>query len=352
MRKASTAGAIFLAGGAVLLGVSHSPSAAAGSRQEADSAAVMKDLSSGFTGLEKALREGDGEAISKGIAVLHDAYPCLKTLKLADAPELPEEFHRHVVRFGELLDEIGQLAQESRGAGAEQAFDELRATCVSCHLKFRSRNEERGPFPARDNTVLGTVSLHDADGEFREDQSSVLVFLEPITPTSSYTWHRGSVRLSQKSRQFLPRVLPIVVGTTVEFPNDDTIFHNVFSLSKTKPFDLGIYKPGQTASVSMDQTGLVKVYCNIHPDMSASIVVLATPWFALTDRAGRFVVCNAPAGDYLLRAWNDLGAETSQSLTLGTGSDGPVSLPPLDLKESLRVVRHNNKFGNPYPEKY
>src|SRR5262249_29575176 len=159
-------------------------------------------------------------------------------------------------------------------------------------------NEERGNFPARDNTVVGTVALRDAGGAIRADRSWVLVFLESAKDPPAYEWRRGAARRSQKLRPFQPRVLPVVVGTPVEFPNEDTIFHNVFSLSKTKPFDLGTYEPGHTASVSMDRTGLVKVYCNIHPDMSASIVVLANPWFALTDRGGRFVICNAPAGEY------------------------------------------------------
>jgi len=314
--------------------------------------ALMKDLSDGFTALEKEIGAGDTEAVARELTVMRAAYPRMKTLGTAVHPDLEEEFGRHVRRFGELLEEVGELAAESRLIGAEQAFDELRATCVSCHLKFRSDNEERGIFPARENTLVGTISLRDADGAIREDRSAVLVFLEPTGATSSRAWQRGAVRLSQKSRQFRPRVLPVVVGTTVEFPNDDTIFHNVFSLSKTKPFDLGTYEPGHTASVSMDRTGLVKVYCNIHPDMNASIVVLANPWFALTDRDGRFVICNAPSGEYSLRAWNDLGAEASRSLSLGTAAGEPISVPELELKESLRVVRHNDKFGKPYSDKY
>jgi hypothetical protein len=113
-----------------------------------------------------------------------------------------------------------------------------------------------------------------------------------------------------------------------------------------------LYEPGHTASVALDRTGLVKVYCNVHPDMNASIVVLANPWFALTDRDGRFVICNVPAGEYTLRAWNDLGASASENLSLGSAAAGPIAVATLALKETLRVVRHNNKFGKAYPDKY
>jgi hypothetical protein len=141
----------------------------------------------------------------------------------------------------------------------------------------------------------------------------------------------------------------VLVGARVEFPNDDTIFHNVFSLSKVAPFDLGVYEPGETASVRTERTGLVRVYCNIHPEMAASIVVLDNPWFALTDPAGRFAVCGVPDGEYLLRAWNDMGAEASQRVQL---VGGQVFETRLALQETRRGLSHANKFGKPYSEKY
>jgi plastocyanin/cytochrome c556 len=349
------ASAIALLTAACLLAAALRSAHARSAAQESDGATLMKELSSDFTALEKAIHERTDEGIATPLAALRDAYPRMRTIKPGVHGDAEEELARHVERFGEILSEIGDVAATHGASGAEQPLDELRATCVSCHLKFRSGNEERGNFPARDNTITGAISLTDADGIVRADRSWVLVFIESVhagQEPGARTWQRGPVKLSQKLRQFQPRVLPVVVGTTVEFPNDDTIFHNVFSLSKTKPFDLGTYEPGRTATVSMDRTGLVKVYCNIHPDMNASIVVLANPWFALTDRDGRFVICNVPAGEYSLRAWNDLGAETSQKLTLASGADGLFTVPALALKESLRVVRHTNKFGRAYSDKY
>jgi plastocyanin/cytochrome c556 len=341
-----------LAAAACCLLTWHSVQARAGQPQEGGATALMKELSSDFAVLEKEIQARNTAGVASALDTFRAAYPRVRTLQPALHRDLADEFGRHVERFGELLDEIGELASQSRPLGAEQAFDELRATCVSCHMKFRPDNEVRGDFPARESTITGAISLSDSDGAVRTDRSWVLVFLESTEAAPPYAWQRGTKKLSQKLRQFQPRVLPVVVGTTVEFPNDDTIFHNVFSLSKTKPFDLGLYEPGHTASVALDRTGLVKVYCNVHPDMNASIVVLANPWFALTDRDGRFVICNVPAGEYTLRAWNDLGASASENLSLGSAAAGPLAVATLALKETLRVVRHNNKFGKAYPDKY
>ena len=117
-------------------------------------------------------------------------------------------------------------------------------------------------------------------------------------------------------------------GTTVDFPNDDDIFHNVFSLSKTAPFDLGVYEPGHSRSVTMERTGLVRVYCN---------------------EDGSYVIPGVPDGSWALRAWNDRGVDGSSALRLDGGEHGRVDL---ELRETRRVLPHKNKFGKPYAEKY
>jgi plastocyanin/cytochrome c556 len=319
---------------------------------EPDVPALMKKLSTGFSALEKDVPAADVASIAHDVETLRELAPRLSKLKPEIHPELADEFARHVERFPALIDEIGDHSSNGRLSGAAQALDELRATCVSCHVKFRSDNAKRGSHPASANTIIGSIRVFGADGVERSDRSCVLAFLEAGANAAPYVWQRGTAKLSQRLRQFEPRVLPVIVGTRVEFPNDDTIFHNVFSLSKTAPFDLGIYEPGQTASVLMKRTGLVKVYCNIHPDMSASIVVLANPWYALTDRGGGFVICNVPDGDYVLRAWNDHGAEARQPVHVDDSSGGFVSSAQLELHETLHVVGHDNKFGKPYSGKY
>ena len=149
-------------------------------------------------------------------------------------------------------------------------------------------NDERGLFPARGNTIAGQVKILKPDGEEQADRSNVVVFLDRVKSETAFPRPRKNPVISQKNRRFTPRVLPVMKGTTVDFPNDDTIFHNVFSLSKTRPFDLDIYPPGKSKSFTFKRTGWVKVYCNIHPQMIVHIIVLDNPFFALTDQKGDF----------------------------------------------------------------
>jgi len=310
---------------------------------------LMNDLSQRFLRLETHLAAGDAQAFASVATELAGFVPKLPALRPKDGEALGEEFDRHVGRFEELVAEAAELASRGRLVETGQALEDLRATCVSCHLKFRSNNETRGIYPAVMNTVAGAVELRDVDGSPREDRSWVLVFLEGGPSSLGGALPRRNPRVTQSARQFFPRVLPVPVGATVDFPNDDTIFHNVFSLSKSAPFDLGVYEPGESSSVRMERTGLVKVYCNIHPEMAASIVVLANRWYALTDATGHFVISGVPDGDYVLRAWNDMGAEAREPIRL---EDGLVLTKRLTVQETKRALAHTNKFGKPYSGKY
>ena len=110
--------------------------------------------------------------------------------------------------------------------------------------------------------------------------------------------------LTQKDRRFHPEVVVVPVGLTVSFPNEDPIFHNVFSLSKAKQFDLGYYPKGQTRAVRFDRPGVVQVYCHIHADMSAAVLVVPTAWWTRPTRDGSFSLKNIPPGNYELIAWH------------------------------------------------
>jgi plastocyanin len=112
-------------------------------------------------------------------------------------------------------------------------------------------------------------------------------------------------KVSQKKAQFSPHVLPVVVGTTVEWPNDDDIYHNVFSYSEAQPFDLGLYKAPEVGKVKFEKAGKVDVFCSIHADMSCVVLVLENPYFAVSNSKGEFVITNVPAGTYKLKAWHD-----------------------------------------------
>lgn len=120
----------------------------------------------------------------------------------------------------------------------------------------------------------------------------------------------------QKDATFKPHVLPIVVGTTIEWPNHDDIYHNVFSMSEAKPFDLGLYKNGEVKRVTFDKTGRVDVFCSIHTKMNCIILVLQNPYFAVTDKDGKFRISNVPAGTYKLKAWYERLPSQEQEVTV------------------------------------
>ena len=125
--------------------------------------------------------------------------------------------------------------------------------------------------------------------------------------------------LGQKDLAFHPQVLPILVGTTVDFPNRDNLFHNVFSYSSPKEFDLGRYPTRDSKSVRFDKAGIVRVYCDIHSHMNATILVLENPYFALPDTAGSFVIKNVPNGTYTARLWFGRDLAGSQSVSIRNG---------------------------------
>lgn len=141
--------------------------------------------------------------------------------------------------------------------------------------------------------------------------------------------------ISQQDASFVPHVLPILVGTTVEWPNLDDIFHNVFCMADTKQFDLGLYDRGHPAKrVVFDKTGRADVFCSIHAKMHCIVLVFANPYFATTDDRGRFTIRDVPAGTYRLRAWHERVPGQVQEITVPADGDvrvdfvlGPGNLP-------------------------
>lgn len=115
--------------------------------------------------------------------------------------------------------------------------------------------------------------------------------------------------MDQREMKFLPRVLPVLVGTTVEFPNHDTVWHNVYSKGGAKDFDLGLYQPGQTRSVTFDKPGVDRILCNAHPNMEAFIVVKEHPFFSSADKGGNYRLDGVPLGKYRIQVWHpELGS--------------------------------------------
>jgi|1186.fasta_scaffold326127_1 plastocyanin len=146
---------------------------------------------------------------------------------------------------------------------------------------------------------LGMGSMHEPP-----DRRSV-VYLDPAPRAAFDTREEPRPRLDQRNETFVPHVLPIVAGTTVDFPNNDQTYHNVFSLSKTKTFDLGRYAVGRSKSVRFDRPGIVRVFCDIHSHMSAFILVFAHRYFALSESDGTYRLENVPPGTYTVVAWNE-----------------------------------------------
>ena len=161
--------------------------------------------------------------------------------------------------------------------------------------------------PASAAGVTGRVLL--PHGTARE----AIVYLEGGAPAAPL----AQAMVDQREKMFLPHVLVVTRGTTVRFPNDDTIFHNVFAFFQAKKFDLGMYPRGKTKSITFEKTGLVVLLCNVHSDMSAYIMVVDTPYYAVTDGQGRFQMPNVPPGTYTLHAWHESGAILTQTVTVG-----------------------------------
>jgi plastocyanin len=135
----------------------------------------------------------------------------------------------------------------------------------------------------------------------------------------------SNVVLDQRGKTFIPHVMVVTVGTTVHFPNNDTVFHNVFAYFDAKKFDLGMYPRGATRQVTFEKKGIVALHCNVHSEMSAYIMVVDTPYFAVTDKRGQFRIKDVPPGKYTLLAWHESGAAMTQTLTVKDG-DGPLNL--------------------------
>jgi plastocyanin len=133
-----------------------------------------------------------------------------------------------------------------------------------------------------------------------------------------------TVKTTQKDANFEPHVLPVVVGASVRWPNEDDIFHNVFSMSDAMEFDLGYYKKEKIPEVRFDRVGRVDVFCAIHPRMHCIILVVPNPFFAATDDKGRFVIKNLPAATYKVRAWHE--RMPSQTREIVVPADGEAKI--------------------------
>ena len=151
-----------------------------------------------------------------------------------------------------------------------------------------------------------------------------VVYLESAPRGAFETNEPERAIMDQRNETFVPHVLAISTGTTVDFPNSDTFYHNVFSLSKTQRFDLGRYASGRSRSVRFDRPGIVRVFCEIHSHMNAFILVFGHPFFALTDGDGRYRIENVPPGTYNVVAWNEGTESEPKSTSVSPGGSAEL----------------------------
>jgi plastocyanin len=153
--------------------------------------------------------------------------------------------------------------------------------------------------------------------------------------------------MSSTQKRFAPQVIAVAQGTVVSFPNQDKVFHNVFSRTTGSEFDLGLYRNGASRSVRFSKPGLVRVYCNIHPDMAGYVRVLEDGVFTTTDDNGAFRLTGIPPGRRVVQVWDERGGEKQFPIELEAGRSRTLNVV-LDAS-AFRRVQHKNKFGKDYP---
>lgn len=211
------------------------------------------------------------------------------------------------------------------------------------------------PGAARASTVNGRVELvfsKDPNVRKHKDYSGVVVWLEPVSAPLPQLPKPARAEMMQKGKAFSPHVLAVTLGTVVNFPNYDPIFHNAFSNYDGQLFDIGLYPPGTTRSIAFRREGVVRVFCNIHPSMSAVIVVLKSPYFSVSGKDGVFQISSVPSGTYRVHVFHERATEQTLAALNRTIeiAEEQVQLPPVSVSESGYLqLPHMNKYGNEYP---
>jgi len=199
------------------------------------------------------------------------------------------------------------------------------------------------------DTLRGHVDLTKG-GRRLKDSSQAVVWLTPVGVAVQTPKQTHVPQLVQKNKSFHPSLLVIPAGGKVEFPNHDPFFHNVFSLFEGKRFDLGLYESGTTRFVQFDKPGISFIFCNIHAEMSAVVIALATPYYAMSDVRGDVSIPDVPPGRYQLQIFHagvapDALRATAREITIAPGQ---TTLGTFALAESDVTVAHKNKYGRDY----
>jgi plastocyanin len=185
----------------------------------------------------------------------------------------------------------------------------------------------------------------------KTDASGVVAWMVPANGAAPRSANRTRKMITQRNKRFIPHIVVVQTGSEVDFPNEDPFFHNVFSIFNGRRFDLGLYASGETRPVNFNRPGASYIFCNIHPQMSAIVVAVDTPYFAVSDQSGKFQIDDIPEGQYRLNVWHERSqAENLTELmrSVQVTSSG-LDLGVIHVSEEGYIPRpHPNKFGQEY----
>lgn len=196
-------------------------------------------------------------------------------------------------------------------------------------------------------SIAGRVELLEKGGRPASDLSDVVVYVEGVS-VKVRAPKKPAATIVMKGKAFTPHLVVVPVGGTVAFPNQDPIFHNAFSVSGANRFDLQLYKKPKAASWTFEHPGIVRVYCNIHPQMSAVVVVRDNPFYTQAAQDGSFAIEGVPAGKYVLSAWQERVPQPASAEVMVPAEGRVEGQLSLDASKYKREA-HLNKFGKPYP---
>jgi len=245
----------------------------------------------------------------------------------------------HPRAHGRFLFACGSFAALCLGASGSAALAEQAPVTVQVEVvRHNAAKHPAASTPDNSNVVVWLQPMHDP--------------ADPVAPASPRPLAKQPPQLVQRNKSFEPHVLVVEVGSVVQFPNKDPFFHNVFSLFDGKRFDLGLYEGGSSSTARFERPGVSFLFCNIHPEMSAIVVAVQSPYFGVSDRSGRLTIPNVPDGRYAMHVWYERSSP-EELKTLDRVIDIPESVHPLEPVKVTDTgdfnLTHKNKYGQDYP---
>jgi plastocyanin len=239
--------------------------------------------------------------------------------------------------------------------GTSQGPKLVIAACVVWACAVVPARGQSGAVTMRMAVQSQTAAKQEKPAKAIADASNIVVWLRPLDADAKGEWAEAAkhkkFQLVQRDKTFQPHVLVVPVGTVVDFPNRDPFFHNVFSLFDGKRFDLGLYEAGASNSVRFDRLGVSFLFCNIHPEMSAVVVAVDTPYYGLSDRKGNIAIQDVPDGRYELHVWYERSlTDDLKNLTRTVSiSSNSRELGTIEVVENPSfTTTHKNKYGQDY----